>query len=77
MAEQPAVFAANVVTFTLIMGLALLKTHPRRPRTARAAERGAQRGHRPPRIRKATGGSRFLEKHRLRRITGLGVLTPG
>ena len=47
-AEQPAVFAANVVTFTLIVALALLKTHPRRPRTARTAERGAQRSHRPP-----------------------------
>jgi hypothetical protein len=31
LAEQPAVFAANVVTFTLIAALALLKTHPRRP----------------------------------------------
>ena len=30
-AEQPAVFAANVVTFTLIAALTLLKTHPRRP----------------------------------------------
>ena len=28
-AEQPAVFAANVVTFTLIVALALLKTRPR------------------------------------------------
>ena len=31
LAEQPAVFAANVVTFTLIAALALLKTRPRRP----------------------------------------------
>ena len=46
-AEQPAVFAANVVTFTLIAALALLKTHPRRPRTARAAEPGAEAAHPP------------------------------
>ena len=31
LAEQAAVFAANVVTFTLIAALALLKTRPRRP----------------------------------------------
>ena len=31
LAEQPAVFAANVVTFTLIATLTLLKTRPRRP----------------------------------------------
>jgi MtN3 and saliva related transmembrane protein len=31
LAAQPAVFAANVVTFTLIAALALLKTRPRRP----------------------------------------------
>ena len=31
LAEQPAVFAANVVTFTLIAALTLLKTRPRRP----------------------------------------------
>ena len=30
-AAQPAVFAANVVTFTLIAALTLLKTRPRRP----------------------------------------------
>ena len=32
LAAQPAVFAANVVTFTLIAALTLLKTRPRRPR---------------------------------------------
>lgn len=31
LAAQPAVFAANVVTITLIVALTLLKTRPRRP----------------------------------------------
>jgi MtN3 and saliva related transmembrane protein len=31
LAAQPAVVAANLVTFTLIAALALLKTHPRQP----------------------------------------------
>ena len=31
LAAQPAVFAANVVTFALIATLAMLKTRPRRP----------------------------------------------
>jgi MtN3 and saliva related transmembrane protein len=31
LAAQPAVFAANAVTFTLIAALTLLKTRPRRP----------------------------------------------
>jgi MtN3 and saliva related transmembrane protein len=31
LAGQPAVVAANLVTFALISALALLKTHPRRP----------------------------------------------
>ena len=34
-AAQPAVFAANVVTFTLIAALTLLKTHPRPPGRSR------------------------------------------
>ncbi|MGH3069357.1 MAG: SemiSWEET family sugar transporter [Streptosporangiaceae bacterium] len=42
LAAQPAVFAANVVTFTLIAALTLLKTRPRRPRTGHAAEPPAQ-----------------------------------
>jgi len=31
LAGQPAVVAANLVTFTLIAALTLLKTHPRQP----------------------------------------------
>ena len=31
LAAQPALFAANIVTFTLIAALTLLKTRPRRP----------------------------------------------
>ena len=31
LAAQPAVFAANIVTFTLIAALTLLKTRPRQP----------------------------------------------
>ena len=31
LAAQPAVVVANLVTFTLIAALTLLKTHPRRP----------------------------------------------
>jgi MtN3 and saliva related transmembrane protein len=31
LAGQPAVVAANLVTFGLIAGLTVLKTHPRRP----------------------------------------------
>ena len=38
LAAQPAVFAANVVTFTLIAALALLKTRPRRPPAGRPAD---------------------------------------
>ena len=40
LAAQPAVFAANVVTFTLIAALTLLKTRPRRPAGHPANEPG-------------------------------------
>ncbi len=42
LAAQPAVFAANVVTFTLIAALTLLKTRPRRPPAGHPAD---GRGH--------------------------------
>ena len=43
LAEQPAVVVANLVTFTLITALAVLKTHPRRPTTEHPDERPGQR----------------------------------
>ena len=55
-AEQPAVFAANVVTFTLIVALALLKTHPAGPGPpaplsgARSAVIGRPASERPPAV---------------------------
>jgi MtN3 and saliva related transmembrane protein len=47
LAAQPAVVVANLVTFTLIAALAVLKTRPRRPRTERRDEPG-DGGPEPP-----------------------------
>ena len=43
LAAQPALLAANVVTFTLIAALTLLKIRPRRPRPATPLTRAGMR----------------------------------